>query len=259
MGSEFVEGRPHPVLRPYVARYIGYEQHDVQLAVHRGLPSRYVTLVVSLADPVRMTEPRQQAHALVGGLQTRSVRIAQDRYQCGLHLELNPLGVGALLGVPAAELSGAVVDLADLGRPALAELPERLHDAAGWPQRFALLDGVLAEAVSDAAEPPPEVRWAWRRMVDDGGANPVSELAAEVGWSRRHFAERFRAELGLAPKQAARVVRFERACTALRAAPRTPLADVAADCGFYDQAHLTNEWQALAGCSLTTWMAEELR
>jgi AraC-like DNA-binding protein len=38
---------------------------------------------------------------------------------------------------------------------------------------------------------------------------------------------------------------------------RRGLADVAAECGFYDQAHLTREWHDLAGCTPTTWLAEE--
>jgi hypothetical protein len=46
---------PYAVLQPLVSRYIGYEQHDVALSVHRGLPSRHVTLIISLQDPVRMS------------------------------------------------------------------------------------------------------------------------------------------------------------------------------------------------------------
>jgi AraC-like DNA-binding protein len=55
------------------------------------------------------------------------------------------------------------------------------------------------------------------------------------------------------------VVRFERACTMLeRPPPRPGLAEVAAACGYFDQAHMSREWRQLAGCSPTTWMAEEL-
>lgn len=253
---------PHRALRPFVTRYIGYRQHDVTLEVHRGLPSRHVTLIISLADPIRvlgMPGDQQPAAlpALVGGLQVRSALIAQDRYQCGLHLELNPLGARALLGAPSAALAGLVLDLADLQRPALAALPERLREAPDWPRRFEILDQVLGAALAGEYEPPPEVRWAWRRMIAVGGAAPVAELAGEVGWSRRHFTELFRREVGLTPKQAARVMRFERARTALDRAPRTPLADLAVACGYYDQAHLSNEWRAMAGCSPRTWIAEE--
>jgi AraC-like DNA-binding protein len=244
--------QPHPVVRPLVTRYVGYAQDDVTLAVHRGLPSRHVTLVISLAGPVRMAG--QSFQALVGGLHTRAVLIRQDRVQEGIQLELDPLGVRTLFGVTAAELSGEVADLAEFG---LGSLPERLRSLPTWRERFALLDDVLAARAVEPVVPPPELGEAWRRMRGAGGQVRVADLAEEVGWSRRHLGERFRTELGLAPKQAARVLRFERAGRLLRGG-RTDLAVLAAECGFYDQAHLTNEWRALAGCTPGTWIAEEL-
>jgi transcriptional regulator GlxA family with amidase domain len=94
-------------------------------------------------------------------------------------------------------------------------------------------------------------------MRRSGGRARVADLAGEVGWSRRHFGKLFRAETGLAPKQASRVLRFERAGQLLRGGLRD-LADVAVEAGFYDQAHFSNEWRSLAGCSPRTWIAEEL-
>ncbi|WP_158893163.1 helix-turn-helix domain-containing protein [Amycolatopsis anabasis] len=244
--------RPHPALRHLVARYIGYAQRDVTLGVHRGLPSRHVTLIISLERPVRITgeTPMQ---ALVGGMHLGPVLIAQDPVQCGLHVELNPLGVRTLLGVSAAELSGQVVELGDLG---LASLAGRLAEVPDWAGRFALLDEVFGAVAADGPGSAPEVGWAWRRMLGVDGRVRVESLAEEIGWSRRHFGELFRRELGLSPKQVARVLRFERALRLVRG--RVDLARVAADCGYYDQAHLSNEWRALAGCSPRTWIAEEL-
>ncbi len=104
----------------------------------------------------------------------------------------------------------------------------------------------------------PEVDWAWRRLVAASGAIEVRTLAEEVGWSRRHFGERFRQELGLAPKVVARVLRFEQAYGLLRQPRRPGLAELAARCGYFDQAHLTRDWRDLAGCTPTTWIREEL-
>jgi AraC-like DNA-binding protein len=263
---DWAVSRPHPALRALVCRYIGYRQRGVALEVHRGLPGEHVTLIVSLAAPVRLLEMpgTDQGPAcwqgFVSGLHAGPALIGQDREQAGVHVELSPLGVRTLLGVSASELSGRVIDLAELPRPALAELPERLIEAPGWSRRFQILNEVLLASATGAAEhePPGEVRWAWRRLVTEGGTVPVGRLAEDVGWSRRHFSERFTREFGLAPKQAARVVRFGRAAAMVRRLPPGGLAEVAQACGYFDQAHLTNEWRALAGCTPRTWILEEL-
>ncbi|MFD6794671.1 MULTISPECIES: helix-turn-helix domain-containing protein [Prauserella salsuginis group] len=232
-------------------------------AVHRGLPSGHLTLNISLGEPVRIVGmPRgDQApgefRALLGGLHTAPVLIARNGTEYGMELALEPSGAAAILGVPAAELAGHVVDLADLGGDDFAVLPERLAEAPGWPSRFAILDDVLSARVNeDANGPATDVAWAWRRIRSSGGTVRVEALAREAGWSRRHFGERFRREIGLTPKQAARVVRFERAVGLLKAGGG--LAETAARCGFSDQPHLTAEWRALAGCAPTAWLADEL-
>ena len=93
----------------------------------------------------------------------------------------------------------------------------------------------------------------------------MSELAAGTGWSDRHLTSRFRAEIGLTPKAAARVIRFDRTRRLLvrhltqHAASEYRLADLAADCGYFDQAHLAREFRTLAGCPPSQWLAEEFR
>jgi len=250
---------PHPVLQPLVNRYIGYEQHDVSLSVHRGLPSRHVTLIISLLDPVRMSGRAGPVsmQGLVGGLRTEPVLISQDRTLRGIHVELHPFGVRTLLGVSAAELSDRVVELDNLGRPALTELPDRLASTLTWSERFDILDGVLAAKAYKPRSVSTELGEAWRQMLATGGLIRIADLADEIGWSRRHFSGRFRDEIGVAPKQAARILRFERAGALLRRGHRD-LAELAVACGYYDQAHLSNDWRTLAGCSPRTWIAEEL-
>jgi AraC-like DNA-binding protein len=74
----------------------------------------------------------------------------------------------------------------------------------------------------------------------------IGDLVAEAGCSHRHLTSLFRREVGLTPKRAARVLRYESAARRLRGHAVTP-AVVAAECGYTDQAHLTREFRRFSG------------
>jgi AraC-like DNA-binding protein len=261
---------PAEPLRRYVAGYTGYRQRGVPPARHRGLPSPYLTLIVTLDEPLTIEahpdpgQPPGEFGTLLGGLHSVPALITHAGAQSGIQVALRPLGARALLGRPAGELAGLDVPAEAVLGGVCAELRDRVRAAPGWPERFAVLDEILLRraAAPDAAS--PEVGWAWRQLLGAGGALRVSELAAGTGWSGRHLTSRFRAEIGLTPKAAARVIRFDRARKLLvrnltGASPEYRLADLAADCGYFDQAHLAREFRALAGCPPSQWLAEEFR
>lgn len=261
---EMVLGRPSAALSPYVDRYVGYRQDRLTSGTHQGLPSRSMTLIISLADPIRMLSMPDPAAApqeftgLISGLHAGPVTIAADRFQFGIHVELTPWAAGALLGHPAGVLASGVYDVPDVLGARGSELIDRVHAAPDWASRFAALDTVLGGHSDRVWKPAPEVAQAWSTLVRTGGRIPVNQLARHVGWSRRHLGERFRRELGLAPKAAGRVIRFQRSHSALTRPARAGLAEIAADCGYADQAHLTREWRELAGQTPSVWMAAEL-
>lgn len=173
-------------------------------------------------------------------------------------VELTPLGCRALLGLPARVLWNLSLEADEVMGRVGAELRERLHGAAGWPARFAVCDDVFGRLLGTDDAMAPEVRAAWRLAVASGGAMPVSDIAGEVGWSRRQLNRRFSDELGLPPKLALRVVRFERARRMLQLATRPSIAEVAAACGYYDQPHLNRDFVELAGVPPGEWLAAEV-
>ena len=267
--DEAVRGTPAPALRPYVAWYSGYRQAGIAPGRHRGLPSPYLTLIVTLDDPLVVdahpdpAQPGGEYTTLVGGLHTVPALIAHDGRQSGVQLALRPLGARALLGLPAGELGHLDLPADDvLGRIA-GELHERLRAADTWPARFAVLDDVLLRVCHPDAVPAPEISEAWRLLVT--GGHTVAEAAGAVGWSLRRLSGRFSAELGVSPKTAAKIARFDRA-RRLLARPSGPmsrpglgLADLAVACGYYDQAHLARDFRELAGAPPSQWLAEERR
>jgi AraC-like DNA-binding protein len=282
--DEHCRRRPAEPLRPYVAYYTGYRQRGVPPARHRGLPSPFLTLIITLDEPLVMLahpDPRQPPGnfgALLGGLHSAPALITHDGAQSGIQVALRPLGARALLGLPAGELAELDLPAETVLGGACAELRARTVAATSWPERFAILDEILlrrAGSAGAARSPAPEVAWAWRQLLASGGTVRIADLAAGTGWSDRHLTGRFRTEIGLTPKAAARVIRFDRArhlmirhAQSISGAAPAParsardgyrLADLAAACGYFDQAHLAREFRSLAGCPPSQWLAEEFR
>jgi AraC-like DNA-binding protein len=263
--SDGATRKPAAALRPFVEGYRGYRLEGFPAGIHKGLPSRYLTFIISFDRPVDLAAGPDGTEggsywAFIGGMHSRAAEIVHNGNQAGMSINVTPLGARALFGLPAGPLASNVVHLDEVLGSAATELADRLAMAATWDGRFDIIDEVLLRAVSldDPPEPPPEVVRAWRRLVATGGGVEIAELAADVGWSRRHLSERFRAEVGLAPKVAARVLRFERARNLLSLPTRPSLAAVAVACGYYDQAHFNREFAAMTGWTPTRWMAEEL-
>lgn len=261
---------PAAPLRGLVTGYVGSRMAGFAPGMHRGLPTHHVGLIIALDQPIHLAamsdrrQPPGSFQVLAYGLRTGPAVIAHDGTSYSVSIDLSPAGARLLLGVPAAALADRVVSLDELLGRTAAELAERLASAPGWPARFAVLDEVLARRAVAGTQPAAVLAHVWRRIVERGGSVTVAELAAETGYSRQHLRTLFVREHGVSPKQAARLVRFHRSHRMLRklararpAGRRVPLAEVAARCGYYDQAHLARDWNELAGCPPSAWLAGE--
>jgi len=258
---EAVARRPSGPLSTIVAAHHGYRTRDVPSTHHLGLPSPYLTLIFTLHEPLRVVrhaDPRQAPgsyRALVGGLHTSAAVVEHGGAQSGIQLRLSPLGARGLLGVPAGELAGLDLHATELLGRLGDDLQEQLRAAGSWGARFRLLDERLGRVLDLDRVPPPEVRRAWHLLCASGGTARIADVARAVGWSERHLAARFRTEVGLTPKVAARVVRFDRA---RRMFPRSGGATVAATCGYADQSHLVRDFVDFTGLSPSAWLAAEV-
>lgn len=261
-----------PGLGGMVLSAVGYHQHGMRPAVHRGLPSPYLTLIFSLDGPVTggLTPEQSDGFAtdiVIGGLQDGPAYVHQPDRQTGVQLAVHPLAARALFGLPAAALSGQVVvpDGRDVLGRAGGEVQEQLREKASWEDRFDILRGYFRRRAAAARQGTvrPEVAEAWTWLARHHGSGTVPGLAAHVALSERRLTALFRAETGVTPKQAARLMRFERAkaqvVRAVVADAPPDLARVAADCGYYDHSHLVRDFRQYTGVSPTAWLAEECR
>src|SRR5690606_28438539 len=145
--------------------------------------------------------------SFLGALSDTYVVSEWSGVSAGIEVRVTPPGSWMLLQRPMHELTGDVIALEDLLGAAAALLAERLEAAPSWEARFRLLDEVFLRQFARSTLRSAGTRYAWGCIVEGHGAVEVGRLAEDVGWSRRHFIERFREEIGLSPKTMARVVR----------------------------------------------------
>jgi len=244
-----VRGRPHPQLAGLVAGYADFAQRSGRPEETSEAASSSIVVIVDL--DAGWTVEGERFGSFAGGVYPRPVRVRHEGSAAGVQIDLEPPAARALLGVPAGELANCTVGLGDLLGARAERLAERLHGATGPGQRFAILDQELRRALTVAPGAcRPDTLRAWALIRASGGQIRVHELASALGCSRRHLVNRFAEDVGAPPKVAARLVRFEAVRRRLGSAP---LARLAADGGFADQAHLSREFAALAGAPPTAF------
>lgn len=258
---EVVRRRPRAELSPYLlGAPEGWTQRRGKPLALRELPFPGVPMIFNLGEPWEvkdpLTSPERRSSFLAGMHVAPSIVSAASSWSC-VEIRLTPLGARQLLGVPMYEFANRTLELDDVFSGA-GELATRLPEARSWEARFDLVEGFLARRLADSVSPLPGVEWSWHRLRHTGGRAPIGLLAAELGWSHRLFIARFRDQVGLAPKTAARVLRFDRAVAALRSPPRQELAHIALQCGYFDQAHLNRDFREFAHTTPTGFLSSRL-
>ena len=252
-GLVLVRRAAGPGVRSVARDYWGYAEQTGAPQRRRELPSADVIVIVNLGEPLLVAQPRSAASIIpngggfVAGLHETYALTETAGSQAGVELRLSPLGAYRLLGQPMDALTNRSVAFDALFGPWGIKLAERLQGATTWDARFAILDAALTTRLAAATAPLPEVAWAWRQLARSGGCAPISALGDELGWSPKRLIARFREQVGLPPKQAARLLRFHRATTLIADTESQDWGALARSCGYYDQSHLIHEFQRFAG------------
>ena len=177
--------------------------------------------------------------SLLVGPHTSPSVVRSSTFAAGM--SLSGVGLRALSRIPVPELVDEVVD-ADV-----------VLEGGRWTQCLegsnpaTILDRLENEALRHLrvdAEQNQLVRIAERAIR--GGAR-LDAVVSAVGADRRRLVPAFREEVGLAPKQYQRILRFQRSLRAMRMPTPPPLAAIAASCGYADQAHMSRDFKEFSG------------
>ena len=252
---EMVQAEPPAVLRPYIREYVGWFEHMASPLCRREPPTEIIPVIVNFGAPVRIFDGDDRSRwtdhsSFTTGAYDRYVLVGSAGPSGGLQINFTILGARLFLGRPLGDLTNRVVGLDDvLGAAVARDLVGELHDASSWTDRFAIVDREVMRRLAIARAVAPEVLCTWHRLSRTHGQTAIGALVRETGWSQKHLIARFREQLGLTPKTLARVLRFGRAVALIKGQRIQRLSDLALECGYYDQAHLTRDVTEFAGVS----------
>lgn len=245
--SPRVVGAPHPLLALHLARrHTGFV--DVTRPRRLVIPASTTVAVV-----VKLRESAYRPAAFVKGPHRAHLVPEGECAASYLEVRLRPLSGYTLLGVPLNALGDQLVDLRDLLGADGRRLAERLRDARAWRHRFAIMDRFLLVRLEGGPRPSPEVARVLQQLHATGGAARIGDLAREVGWSHKHLITRFTQQVGLSPKAAARLVRFDRVLRTLDRPGAPAWERIAAEAGYADQSHLVREFRTFTGVTPTAF------
>lgn len=231
--------------------YFWFLSHVPSHQSERVIPSGTLELVINLQeDEFRIQKSASTDHlrgAIVSGAYGGAFVVETRAHASIIGVHFRPAGAATVLGIPAGELANSHVELETLWGRRAVELRDRLCVAAHAAQRFRILEEALIGRLSHSLNLRGEVTAALGRLGTPGVE--VGEVARQVQLSHRRFIQLFTEQVGMTPKRYSRVRRFQRALKHATAGGSPVWAQVALDCGYYDQAHLCRDWVDLTGLS----------
>lgn len=215
--------------RQTAARLAAYAEclwtHTPSGVATRVLPDTCVDLVFSRATGLQ----------LVGSM-TRAFEVKPSR-EFVLGIRLRAGAARSLLGAPVRELRDQLVPFQS-GRA----IEQRLNDAKSSDGALRVLESALQPRHTLSP-----VQLALGHLAANSGCVRIDDVARSAGLSLRQFRRHCIEETGLTPKHLARIGRFRRACARIVTGRWINWADLAAECGCYDQAHLIHEFTEFSG------------
>lgn len=225
-----------PVARIWIARGDGGPRETI-------LPDGRYELIFNFGDAV-LQEGAVQPRALLAAETRRAVSIAPSGRVDFLGVTLRDGWAASVLRAPLHELRDRMLDVRDLDRR--LDLHERLAGVSDDERARVIFEAFR----STSADPLAGAAASTIRATH--GRLSITRLATRLGVTVRTLGRAFDRAIGITPKTLARVTRLGRAAAMLREGASG--VDAALDAGFFDQAHMTNEFRSMAGLSPSRWL-----
>jgi AraC-like DNA-binding protein len=199
---------------------------------------------------------QRQPLALLVGQMREHLTIKPTGHVRVLGIRFWPGGAYPFVSVPQHEIAGQVLPLESIWGKIGCELHSRIADIDDPADSVREVERLLVSRLYECKRLDDALLKTTALILQSGGCVPVEILADNLGIGLRKLDRMFNARVGLTPKELCRVIRFQQVFKLLeRDLQERNWAQIAIECGYYDQAHFIKEFSTFAGQAPTAYFA----
>lgn len=214
----------------------------------RILPDGCVELILNFGAEFSQHSdngPQLQPRNFLVGQMTGPIVISPTGLVELLGIRFHPGGTLPFLRVPLHEITDQIVEVGSLSNRLERELIGATAECSSLPQKISAVEKLLTNYLNNNNKYDSWLTTLVCRIVDSRGLVSVDQLASDAGVSSRQLERRFLREVGVGPKLLGRIIRFQQVFHAVEHC-NTAWAEIAIECGYYDQAHLIRDFNQFA-------------
>ena len=245
---------PDPALRPFVRSYWYFQRQTPLTEYHEEYmhPTGGFGIAFNFGDHLALDSQPLRDSLFLDGANTVSRKLGFMGRVEMMGVRFHEGGAYPFLAIPLSELRNEVAALDALDRPALTRLHTRLYEVASLPDRIHLVEKWLLGRLSLGKERDALIPASLAMLRR--GALSIPTLAENLAISQRQLERLYQRDVGMSPKKYAQLLRVEAARLALKELHQQNQAHLAADLGYYDQAHFIRDFRAVIGMTPHRYM-----
>lgn len=238
----------------------GSSQPDA-IAPEAILPDGCIELIFNLADPFKRYHADDkieiQPATLLAGQMQRFARIEPTGRVKLFGVRFHPGGAYPFLQLPLSELTDQIIHFENIANQLGRELAEKIQTAGSLRERRRIIETVFLARLDSRYETTRTVRAAVALLLQKDGLLAIERLQQMAGISERQLERQFQTQVGLTPKFFSRLLRFQKVFKAVSQNHRLGWSFIAAECGYYDQAHFIHDFKAFSGQNPSAYFRED--
>jgi len=247
--------QPSAQLAPYVKHYWFMTVNSEKQATERVIPAGMVCLMFHRGKQIfSLSKSQIQPRAFLSGINTAF----SDLSYCGkidmVSVEFLPAGAKAFFKIPMMEFHKQSIAIDILNDSQLTELEQRLFETIDPKDCVFLIEQFLYKRIHQLGTYNLKRINAVMHDVHNGQQN-IESLAQTACLGSKQFRRIFAEYVGANPKDYLRIVRFQKTLYTLQTQPNVNFAQLAYDCGYFDQAHFIKDFKQFSGYTPTEYMA----